>query len=78
MTSTTLPQPIDYEGRSKIGIEWYATEADATANLPRVEADTQRKLGQGYDFGYSWPGRAPWFDRKDEQGNVTAFAVVVP
>ena len=60
-----MPKPtrIDHESRISFGIDWYATEEDALI----ASAQTHSTYNGG-DMHKTW-------DRKDEDGNVTAWAV---
>lgn len=70
--------PVRTDSRSKVGIEWYATEAEALARVPSVIESARRQVAQGYDFGWLNVGRNSGFDTKDAEGNVVEFAVVTP
>lgn len=64
---------IDEEQRIAFGITWFASEEDAQAYSAAVRA-----CGVTYNGGWfhGMPcGRETRFDRKDADGNVTAFAV---
>ena len=67
-----MPKPtrIDHESRISFGIDWYATEEDALI----ASAQTHSTYNGGYMHGVSC-GRDKTWDRKDEDGNVTAWAV---
>jgi len=75
MTTTNLPQPIATESRICFGLVWLATEADAEAWDQHVRATGQTYNGGLFD---GMPcGRDSGFDRRDEAGNVIAYAVSV-
>ena len=47
---------LSTESGCKVGWEIYDNREEAEARVPAVVADAQRKLEQGYDFGYQMPG----------------------
>jgi bifunctional DNA-binding transcriptional regulator/antitoxin component of YhaV-PrlF toxin-antitoxin module len=51
-----LPKPFAQRTGAKVGWEYYLTETDARANLPRITKEARRKGREGYDFGYCCPG----------------------
>lgn len=63
---------VKREDRNKIGIEWYATEEEALARVPSALEEAERKLDQGFDFGWLSIGRDRVFDKDG------LFAVVIP
>lgn len=71
---TTNPTPIKTSSRTCFGIEWFATEAEATARSETVRARGDRVNGGFYD-GMSC-GRDVSFDFTDNNG-VRHYAVTV-
>jgi hypothetical protein len=70
---TNLPTPIDREGRFAFSIAFFATEDDANTYAAFI-----RERGDTYYGGYfdGMPcGRDAGRDRRDADGNVTAYAV---
>lgn len=50
------PEPVDHRTGCKVSWNYYATEQDALKASEVAKAEGQYQLGQGYDFGYCWPG----------------------
>lgn len=67
------------ESRSRIGIDWYDTEAEAEAASEKM-LNNPRLAGSIADanIGFAQCGRDRGFDLKDADGNRIVFAVVTP
>lgn len=70
---SVLNQAIDRDERICFGIVWFATAELADAYHDEVRAEGRTYNG-GYFHGMAC-GRDTSWDKKDEAGNVTAFAV---
>ena len=70
--------PVRSESRSRIGIDWYATEAQADEAAVFAKEQGVRQAALGYDFGYMSIGRATYFDMIDQKTEQTIYAVVTP
>jgi hypothetical protein len=59
---------IDNPQGCKVGWAYYDNEAEAQARS-KVEAESrERMFGQGYDFGYQWPGVVEHLANHPEHG----------
>jgi hypothetical protein len=68
-----FPNAIDHDSRICFGIVWFATEGEADAAHKFV-----RKRGDYYNGGYMHGmacGRDSSYDKRNEAGEVTAYAV---
>jgi hypothetical protein len=68
---------IKQESRSRFGINWYDSEDEAVAEAQHNEEVFPLAVAS-VNLGFSQAGRSPDRDLKDEDGNVTGYAVIVP
>ena len=52
----------------KVGWAFYDNEAEATERAEQEAESRDRMFGQGYDFGYQWPGAMQYFSEHHEHG----------
>lgn len=73
MTIHNFPNAIERDSRICFGIVWFATEEEADAAHQKVRERRERYNG-GWMDGLPC-GRDSSYDKRNEAGEVTAFAV---
>ena len=59
---------LDTKSGCKVGWAIYDNEAEATERSETEAVNRDRMFGQGYDFGYQWPGAVKHFDEHPDYG----------
>ena len=68
---------ITHKGGCKVGWQYWSTEAEAIEAGKLADAERDRKLSLGYDFGYQWPGSGS-IRKIEHRDHGTCWVVTTP